>query len=127
MQRAAGSSSTDDEPPPLPSVPPPPLDSNPTSPSDDSDQFPTPPSTAPVTTSSPQGGDIIGKDGVLRRRMEFLGLKPEESEEYKKIREGNKTYRIHKVTVTRNFLLPYLCSCFAAICGASTEILISVS
>jgi len=54
---------------------------------DDSYLFPSPPATASVMASSPQGDN--GKDDLLRRRMEFLGLKPEDSEEYKKVREGN--------------------------------------
>ena len=82
------SASTDEEPPPLPTVPPPPLDLNEPI-SDDSFYSTTPP--AAVVASSPQGG-AHGKDGLLRRRMEFLGLKPEESDEYKVVREGEKSF-----------------------------------
>jgi len=64
-------------------VPPPPLDFNEASSDDDRRSSPL----APAVASGPQGGNVDRGD-LLRRRIEFLGLKPEDSEEYKKVREG---------------------------------------
>jgi len=104
VQRIRSSTSTDEEPPPLPSAPPPPLDFNYTRSTSftSDDSLPTPPPAHATTSgpqkstsgpqlvpSGPQGRDT-DRDEHFRRRMEFLGLKPEDSEEYRKVKEGKQ-------------------------------------
>ena len=80
----------DDEPPPLPSAPPPALDLTGVN-SHPDDHFPSPPphvrSTSVVTvdiTSSTADVEVDNsREELLRKRIEFLGLKPEDSEEYR--------------------------------------------
>lgn len=86
----------DDEPPPLPSVPPPPLDV----PSRDSipdDHFPSPPphlkSSAMIPEVPTSNSALLpevesSREDLIRKRIEFLGLKPEDSEEYKVMLKG---------------------------------------
>jgi len=67
-------------------MPPPPLDFNLTA--SDNSYLSAP--LSPPTTSGPQADNLDkpDRDEQLRRRIEFLGLKPEQSEEYKKVKEG---------------------------------------
>jgi hypothetical protein len=92
----SGQFDADDEPPPLPSVPPPPLDIAKTDSIPD-DHFPSPPphlkpsvSVPDVSASNRSSPSEMenSREDLIRKRMEFLGLKPEDSEEYKVMLKG---------------------------------------
>lgn len=86
-------------PPPLPSLPPPPPNWNtfpsndvlPPPPVTDTNHLPMPGENAsPVKGTGNAGIDITdySKEEQLRKRFEFLGIRPEESEEYKTLKGG---------------------------------------
>ena len=92
----------DDEPPPLPSVPPPPPLDIAGVESFQSDLFPSPPPNVRSTGVdqvlefnmgvSTRGDPDNGREDLLRKKFEFLGLKPEDSEEYRVVQQGLQFY-----------------------------------